>query len=342
MNLKNIINMLSEYGYVSAKSSTPQYKFLCNNSDSCFSTIVLVDDINYPQTTDSSIFFSIRESVENTFLLRGYKSVEVLFVIFTKNPFAYRQFAEEGIVFWIADINSKRIISYTDSDEKFDVIKHRLEDYLSNEGTSKLGGKSIFSHPIFSYPIFTIVFALINLCIFLYMDLFTNPLNKLTILGNYASEWGQVLNHNEFYRLLTSVFLHFDFSHLANNMISLLAIGYHLEPIMGHFKFMLLYLISGIGASLTSVLYHATENVPAISAGASGAVFGIFGAYAIYSLFDMMNRRNVSFSKIIVFSVLMLYNGMINESVDNAAHLGGIIFGSIIAFICCICSKNKI
>ena len=125
-------------------------------------------------------------------------------------------------------------------------------------------------------------------------------------------------------------------------MMSLIIIGSQLEPAMGHIKYFVTYILSGIAGSITSVIYNSMQSSYVISAGASGAIFGLFGAYAVCALFDIVKHRQVSFSRIAIISLLMVYNGTIDSSVDNAAHLGGMIFGALIAFICCICRKNKI
>ena len=93
---------------------------------------------------------------------------------------------------------------------------------------------------------------------------------------------------------------------------------------------------------MSSVFYHAHIEESVVSVGASGAIFGIFGAYAVYALFDKLKGQNVSATKIALISLLMLFSGMNSTSIDNAAHLGGIICGCLIAFICCISCKNKI
>ena len=102
------------------------------------------------------------------------------------------------------------------------------------------------------------------------------------------------------------------------------------------------YLISGIGASVCSVLYYTSTAQPAICIGASGAIFGILGAYITLSLLGQTEQRSVSYPRLILCAALMLVGGMQLETIDNAAHLGGMVIGSIIAYIYCICKKNKI
>ncbi len=342
MNLKSIMSLLAANKFGFAKNTNPQYLFFCRNNDEEFSAIILIDDIKYPPTTDPMVFSSIRDSLEKTFLLRGYKNVDVLFVIFTKNPFSYKKLADCDFSFWISDVNEGRIISYASSENVFEYLRDDFEKCIAEPEEKKSVFTRIKENGVFSYPVFTLIFTAINVLVFLYMEIFGDMLDMSYIYNHGATEWHSVIYEHEYYRLFTGMFIHFDFMHLFNNMISLIVIGSQLEPSMGHIKFFVTYMLSGLAASLASVFYYYSQEANVISAGASGAIFGLFGAYAVYALFNMVKHRNVPFKRIAIISLLMLYNGMSNQSVDNAAHLGGMIFGCIIAFICCICRKNKI
>lgn len=342
MNLKSIMSLLAAHKFNLAKNTNPQYLFFCRNSDGDFSAIILIDDIKYPPTTDPMVFSSIRDSLEKTFLLRGFKNVDVLFVIFTNNPFSYKKLADCDFSFWISDVNAGRIISYASSGNVFEHLRDDFEKCIAEPKENKSFFATIRERGILSYPVLTMIFAAINVLVFLYMEFFGDLLDMSYIYNHGATEWHSVIKEHEYYRLFTGMFIHFDFMHLFNNMISLMVIGSQLEPSMGHIKFFVTYILSGLAASLASVFYYYSQGANVISAGASGAIFGLFGAYAVYSLFDMVKRRNAPFRRIALISLLMLYNGMYSQSVDNAAHLGGMIFGCIIAFICCICRKNKI
>jgi len=79
--------------------------------------------------------------------------------------------------------------------------------------------------------------------------------------------------------LITSMFLHGSLFHLLFNMLYLWIFGNNIEDFLGHFRFILFYLLSGMGASLTHILFHPNSQVPMI--GASGAIAGTLGAYLI-------------------------------------------------------------
>ena len=339
---KNIISVLSEHNFNVMKNTNPQYYFFCKDTKESFSTIVLIDDIKYPTKTDSLLLNSIQESLEKTFFLRGYKQVDILFVIFTNNPFDYKSLADSDFAFWLSDMNEKRIISYSSDDDSFSDIRPKLENALVLTDSKRSNRiKSNISNTQ-KKPVFALIFALINTMIFIGFELFGDINDVIRLYSFGALEWHSVIEQSEYYRLFTSMFIHFDFSHLSSNMISLLAISSHLEPSISHIRYIVIYIVSGLCASISSVIYHAHIDETVISVGASGAIFGVFGAYAVYALFNKLNGQYVSAGRIAIVSLLMLYSGMSSPSIDNAAHLGGIICGCLIAFICCISSKNKI
>lgn len=99
-----------------------------------------------------------------------------------------------------------------------------------------------------------------------------------------------LIQGRELYRLITSVFLHADPGHLANNMIMQFAGGNLVERNMGHVRFALLYLISGVGGNLASVLADCMSGSYGFSVGASGAVFGITGALLVLILMEAFSE----------------------------------------------------
>ena len=82
-----------------------------------------------------------------------------------------------------------------------------------------------------------------------------------------------------FLPILTSMFLHASWGHVIGNMWFLYIFGDNVEDYMGHFKYLVFYLLSGVAASLTHILLNANSPVPSV--GASGAIAGVLGAYFV-------------------------------------------------------------
>ncbi len=148
--------------------------------------------------------------------------------------------------------------------------------------------------------------------------------------GNAASE----VQRGEWWRLLSSTFMHNGVMHLFMNMLGLASIGITVERIYGHRLFLLIYLGSGLTGSVLSLFFAAQQ---AVSVGASGAVFGIAGALLV-GVYQHRQQLPASFSKptlsgIGFFVCYSLLQGFTHPGIDNAAHIGGLLGGCLLAFV---------
>jgi len=172
----------------------------------------------------------------------------------------------------------------------------------------------------------------INVLIFLIMVL--SGLGFLSFSANDLLKWGgnfrPVTTNGQWWRLVTNTFLHGGLMHLLANMYGLLFVGIFLEPRIGRVRFAIIYLSTGILASLTSLWWH----VATVSVGASGAIFGMYGLFLAFLLTKVFPR---DFSKAFLASTLIFvgYNLLMGLSggIDNAAHIGGLVSGFIVGLI---------
>ena len=174
----------------------------------------------------------------------------------------------------------------------------------------------------------------INLLVFLLVEVTGSSLDTYHIL-----RWGgcyipAVLQSHEYYRLMSSMFLHFGIQHLGNNMLVLLFLGDCLERNIGKIKYLLIYFLGGIGANVLSIYLEIKNGKYFISAGASGAVFAVIGALIYIVIANRGRIENFTTRQLIVMAGLSLYFGMTSTGVDNAAHFGGLISGFILAVLC--------
>lgn len=142
-----------------------------------------------------------------------------------------------------------------------------------------------------------------------------------------------ILEQGEYSRLLTSMFLHFGFRHLINNMFILLVVGSNLEPEMGTVRFLITYMVSGLAGNLLSGFLDYRVGEYTVSAGASGAIFGLIGALLYVVIRNRGNVRNISGRGMVIMAVLSLYFGFASTGVDNAAHVGGLASGFLLAVL---------
>lgn len=144
-----------------------------------------------------------------------------------------------------------------------------------------------------------------------------------------------VIGEGEYYRIISSLFLHGNSTHLFNNMMILLFLGAMLEKELGHVRFLVLYFLSGIGGNLLSLYVKVREAEAAVSIGASGAVFGLDGVLVAMVLFWGKKPNDMTPQRVILVVLLSLYSGFTSTNVDNAAHIGGLITGFTAGCIVC-------
>jgi membrane associated rhomboid family serine protease len=146
------------------------------------------------------------------------------------------------------------------------------------------------------------------------------------IIGTFALYGIDLLKTtNEWYRLITVALIHDNSStipiHLAFNMIALHSLGAPIEAFLGRTKFLLIFFVSLIGASLTSAMFLGYNGY---SIGASGAVFGLFGAWIVIG-----RRIGAEVKSTYVIIGLNFALGFTIGGVDWRAHLGGLITGAL-------------
>ena len=117
----------------------------------------------------------------------------------------------------------------------------------------------------------------VNVLIFLYFELIGDTEDTMFMIMHGAVYEPLVVLRGEYYRLFTSMFLHFGASHLVNNMLVLFVLGERMEQVLGHVKYLIFYIVSGIVANIISIMVHMGSAYAAVSAGASGAIFGVVG-----------------------------------------------------------------
>ncbi|MER1986328.1 MAG: rhomboid family intramembrane serine protease [Solibacillus sp.] len=178
-----------------------------------------------------------------------------------------------------------------------------------------------FQQYIRLYPVVSSIIA-INVFVFL--------LTILPGIGDQILFAGMSVNgliaQGEWWRVLTSMFLHGGFMHVLFNMFSLFLFGPELEKIAGKMRFLTIYFLSGIfGGAAT----FATQDAFYASVGASGAIFGIIGAFGalVYYTRNIMPQLRQVVLPIIVISVIMTF---LQPNINASAHIGGMVTGFLL------------
>lgn len=166
-------------------------------------------------------------------------------------------------------------------------------------------------------PVITYILLAINLLFFLLAKFDYRFVEDLFLLS-------PVRIGTEYYRIITSFFLHYSVLHFLCNAYALYIIGTQLEGFLGKAKFLAVYMISGICGSLLSMAFMADN---AASLGASGAIFGLLGSLLYFGFYYRVYLGTVVKSQIIPLILLNLLIGFMVPGIDNAAHIGGVIGG---------------
>ena len=177
----------------------------------------------------------------------------------------------------------------------------------------------------------TVLFILLNILIFVIVDFTGGSENTVHMIACGAAYPPLILEEGETYRLFTCMFLHFGIYHIANNMLVLFVLGQRLEPVLGKVKFILVYLLGGLGGNIFSLLMETKKAEYAVSAGASGAVFAVMGAMLYVVIRSHGRIQDISVRQMMIMAGFSLYFGFTSTGVDNAAHVGGLVCGFILA-----------
>ena len=151
-----------------------------------------------------------------------------------------------------------------------------------------------------------------------------NPDPGASIYSNFALRPAFVAN-GDWWRLASSMFLHYNVIHIAFNMWALYVIGQPLETMLGRLRFLVVYVLAGFGGG---VLSFALGPVGESASGASGAIFGLFGAF-----FVILRRRNLETGGILGVIVVNLILSFTFANIDWRGHVGGLIVGAAVGAV---------
>lgn len=150
-------------------------------------------------------------------------------------------------------------------------------------------------------------------------------------------QWGMypaaVSLGGEWWRLFTAAFLHGSLLHIGFNMLVLWLVGRPLESILGHVRFVVLYLLAALGGSVASYTFSPLNT---LSVGASGAIFGLMAALLVAG-----HSLKADVTQIAVLLAINIGIGFVVAGIDWRAHLGGAAVGAVVAAIMAYAPKDS-
>ena len=279
--------------------------------------------------------------VENQLILRYGKKVDrITLMLFRGTP--EERTVEEICRYpniWCIDKIRGRLLIYENQRTDFHGLQSGLELWIAAFAAEmRKNGRMEFRRML--TPVNTAL-AAVNILVFMFLSFTGNVMDAGFMAEHGAMYWDAIVEKNEVWRLFTSCFMHFGIEHLLQNMLILLLIGSRLERITGSIRYLILYLGSGIAASVASLFFTLAREPYTVSAGASGAIFGIMGGLLFMILKYLIHKKRrriqeIGASGMIFVIVAALSYGFTTTGVDNAAHVGGLIAGFIFTGILAI------
>ncbi|MFZ3580335.1 rhomboid family intramembrane serine protease [Virgibacillus sp. DJP39] len=220
-------------------------------------------------------------------------------------------------------------LSTVDLTNELNDLKNKLKNILHMKRKEI---KTVFSY---GKPFLTFILFAINIFLFIILE-FSGGSTSTQTLITYGAKYNPAIIEGEWWRIISSMFLHIGLLHLFMNMLALYYLGTTVERIYGSARFLFIYILAGIGGGLASFAFTTT-----VSAGASGALFGLFGALLLFGMLHKKLFFQTMGKGIIVLIGLNLIFGFSIPQVDNSAHIGGLIAGFLASAIVFLPKKKK-
>ncbi|MCL4236999.1 MAG: rhomboid family intramembrane serine protease [Anaerolineae bacterium] len=181
-----------------------------------------------------------------------------------------------------------------------------------------------------------LTYVLLGIIVLIFLYFFSLSARQQILFLNDWAKINEAIRDGEYYRLVTSMFLHLNLTHLIFNSYALFVLGRDVEALFGTPRFAIIYLLGGLSGSLASFIFTDAPSV-----GASGAIFAIFGAEMVYFYQHRELHGTAGRQHLTHLVVLMLINlglgffastGATSFRIDNAGHIGGLVGGVILAW----------
>lgn len=309
---KKFFNLLVEkYGFYIRSFKSPNYNkeyWIAVLENESVQYAVIVVENNYDSTLYSEALDYLKTICNKTAIINE--------IVISNDNYGYNDNTKNMLIF---SSNEKKVVYSSESCKLLIPIINQV--YENNKKRKK---KSEFT-------LLTNILIITNVLVFLISamiskNIFDIDSYTLIIMG---AKVNVLINQGQIWRLLTCAFLHGGLIHLFFNMYALKILGPQIEFVYGRIRYMTIYLLSALSASIFSYIFGPNS----ISVGASGAIFGMFGAMLIFGIKHRKQIGKAYMMNIIQVIVVNVIIGLSSSNIDNAAHLGGLISGMIVALI---------
>lgn len=332
---EQIEHLFTINGYHKIPSNLPEYTFYWRKENQGI-TVIFVIDYKTGLYISEDQYAHLKEKIIQFFSQKGEKDVHMLSLAFSVDTEKARKLCNGDAFYWIIDTGMKKLMIYENQTPDFYGWKAILEEFLESSASyvndadmeqEKTGMEPPFRRKwdrekIAGLPWVNISLVAVNVIVFLICT-FTGDL----LYNKGACGVRDILEDGSYYRIVTSMFLHWDVQHLFSNMIVLYYVGEMVEKKIGHLPYTLLYFLSGIAGNLFSMVYELVSGNFYHSAGASGAVFGVEGALFFLAIMNRGGHGHMAAGRVAFAVMFSLYCGFTSAGINNAAHIGGVLVG---------------
>ena len=279
-------------------------------------------------------YLQIKSQLVNQFEEKGFSEVHILTLVLSEHVEALAEIVQEDEFSWMIDKTNRRLFIPEGHVEDFYGMKRLILSCLESgdsfdwqESEIQQGAPKtkvpLKKQPFMNYGIVAVNIVLFFLCLFMGDGLYQKGML-------YPKE---VIEQGKWYQMITSMFLHADVDHIFGNMILLFLLGNMAERHLGHLKYFLMYMVSGIAGNLLSILYSYAGQDFVPSLGASGAVYGMVGAFLWILIRNKGKVEDITIKRYVFVFAYSLYLGFTSTDIDNMAHVGGLLAGFLLGIL---------
>ena len=293
----------------------------------------------YGTMIDETWLWGVRNHAISLFAANNYTEINCLVLYRTGCIERLSGLASRFGPIWFLDSIRSSLVVYENQPYDFDGLRAPVQRSLDQERIRGQKERSRRARPKRYFGVCNLSIVAANVIVFIVLSILGSTTDSLFMLKHGAMYAPWVIEKGEYYTIFTSMFLHFGYTHLFNNMIVLFVLGNTLERTVGGGKYLVIYFGGGIAGNLLSLYTSLKIMDNAVSAGASGAIFAVVGA-----LLYILIRNKGKLAELNVVSLLLmvgvtLYYGFVNTGIDNSAHIGGLIGGFVLGAL--LYRKNK-
>lgn len=322
---KQLGEFFADEGYVGISSNLPEFTIYFHVEHAYVNVFHV---IYYKQGLyiSKDQYMHFKEKIKSFFAQKGASQIHILSLVVCGDKTKARQLCADDAMSWMIDPNENRLMVFEDQVSDFYGMRNKLEDFLSFAGQGEgqeEGIKEDFQpgRKKYQLPAVTTLFIAVNILIFFLCICVGDRLYSIGAVGFTEVRKG------EYYRIFTSLFLHWDFNHLISNMMALYCLGEVVEGSFGPVWYTVIYMAAGVCGNLLSLVNEFFTGEYILSVGASGAIFGLIGALLILVVVHRGHFQQFSIWRIAFMLGYSLYSGFIEGNINNAAHIGGLICG---------------